>query len=236
MRKIYLTLFIALAVSLMAPAQIRRYGYPPARQPQRMEQQHRYSSQNYYHNTWDDYGRRTYYGFRLGVTVATVNSDDQYLDGSSGMAGLNVGFVVGTQLGYNTPLFLEGGIYYTEKGGKGTYEGKKFTYDLNYMEFPVVIKYKYFIDGMTSVQPFFGGFMSCGVGGQIKDFGNRQAQDSFSDYNFRRFDGGLRVGCGVAVQNFYLDMSYDIGLANICHDYFDSSHTGCFFANIGVDF
>ena len=37
MRKIYLTLFIALAVSLMAPAQIRRYGYPPARQPQRMD-------------------------------------------------------------------------------------------------------------------------------------------------------------------------------------------------------
>lgn len=229
MKRIYLTAFLGLILSLPTFAQYnRRYN-----NNRRYTNRSRYErSRNY--NTWSD--NNTYCGFRLGVALASVHSDDNRLDGGDIVGGLNVGFVAGMQLTNYTPLFLEGGIFYTEKGGKGNYQNAKFTYDLNYIEFPVVIKYKYYLGDDIRIQPFMGAYLACGVGGQIKNYGDRVAEDSFSDGNFRRFDGGLRLGCGVSFQNVYLDMTYDAGLANICHDSFDTSHNGCFSLNLGVDF
>ena len=100
----------------------------------------------------------------------------------------------------------------------------------------MVLKYKIDVDRSFSVQPFFGGYMSLGVAGKIKDFGQRHAYSSFDDEGFKRFDGGIRVGCGVQYDFLYAEMGYDFGLANISHDYFDTSHTGTFFATLGVNF
>ena len=177
-----------------------------------------------------------YYGFRIGPTFSTVNSDDANLDGGNSQTGLTLGAVMGFQLSDDIPLFLETGLSYTEKGGKKTRTGKKMTYDLNYLEIPILVKYIYDIDGHFSVQPLFGGYLSYGISGKIKNFGERHAQDSFSDTTFKRFDGGLRIGCGVGYDLFYADLSYDIGLSNICHDTFDTSHNGCLYLNFGVNF
>ena len=177
-----------------------------------------------------------YYGFRIGPTFSTVNSDDANLDGGNSQTGLTLGAVMGFQLSDDIPLFLETGLSYTEKGGKKTLTGKKMTYDLNYLEIPILVKYIYDIDGHFSVQPLFGGYLSYGISGKIKNFGERHAQDSFSDTTFKRFDGGLRIGCGVGYDLFYADLSYDIGLGNICHDTFDTSHNGCLYLNFGVNF
>ena len=57
-----------------------------------------------------------------------------------------------------------------------------------------------------------------------------------SDDGFQRFDGGLRLGCGVGYDLFYVDLTYDIGLSNICHDTFDTSHNGSLSLNFGVNF
>ena len=178
----------------------------------------------------------TYYGFRIGPTFSTVNSDAANLDGGNSQTGLTLGAVMGFQLSDDIPLFLETGLSYTEKGGKKTLTGKKMTYDLNYLEIPILVKYIYDIDGHFSVQPLFGGYLSYGISGKIKNFGERHAQDSFSDTTFKRFDGGLRIGCGVGYDLFYADLSYDIGLSNICHDTFDTSHNGCLYLNFGVNF
>jgi len=179
---------------------------------------------------------QTYYGLRIGPSFSTVNSDDSRLDGGDSQTGLTVGAVAGLPLSNNVPLYFETGIYYTEKGGKKKVDGKKMTYDLNYLEVPLTLKYIYDVDGHFSIQPLFGGYLSCGVGGKIKNFGDREAQSSFNDDNFKRFDGGLRLGCGVAYDVFYMDVTYDIGLANICHDTFDTSHNGCLTLNLGVNF
>ena len=177
-----------------------------------------------------------YYGFRIGPTFSTVNSDAANLDGGNSQTGLTLGAVMGFQLSDDIPLFLETGLSYTEKGGKKTLTGKKMTYDLNYLEIPILVKYIYDIDGHFSVQPLVGGYLSYGISGKIKNFGERHAQDSFSDTTFKRFDGGLRIGCGVGYDLFYADLSYDIGLSNICHDTFDTSHNGCLYLNFGVNF
>ena len=166
------------------------------------------------------------------MNVATVNSDHPFLDGGSGQTGLGVGMTIGFQLAPASPLFLETGLSYMEKGGEGRYEH----YGLNYLEIPLVMKYAYAVDRDFSIQPFFGGYMGVGVSGKIKDFGVRKAYSSFDDEGFKRMDAGLRLGCGVQYDHLYAELGYDIGLANISHDYFDTSHTGCFFANIGVNF
>ena len=177
-----------------------------------------------------------YFGFRVGLSASHVNSDDRYLDGGDTQTGLNIGAVAGISLTPRAPLYLEAGIAYIEKGGKGTYERKHFTYDLNYIEVPLVLKYRAFVADNFSIDPFFGGYLACGVGGKIKDFGDRKAESAFSDDAFRRFDGGLRLGVGLSYDLLYVEAGYDFGLANVCNDTFDTSHNGCFFANVGVNF
>lgn len=177
-----------------------------------------------------------YYGLRIGPSFSTVNSDEDALDGGSSQTGLNIGFVAGFAFTDQMPLYFETGVFYNEKGGRSIYQGKKMTYDLNYIELPIAVKYVYDFDGHFTVQPFIGGYLACGVSGKIKNYGDRVAESSFSKKYFQRFDGGLRFGCGVGYDMFYADLSYDLGLANICHDEFDTSHNGCLTLNIGVNF
>ena len=222
MKKVMMIL-MSLALTMPALAQYGRpYGY------------HRYAppSASHYSRPATD----AYYGLRLGASFSTVRSDDQYLDGGSTKVGLNVGAVAGFQLGYRSPVYFETGLSYIEKGGKGYYDGRKFSYSLDYLELPMTLKYKIDVDRSFSVQPFVGGYMSLGVAGKIKDFGQRHAYSSFDDEGFKRFDGGIRVGCGVQYDFLYAEMGYDFGLANISHDYFDTAHTGTFFTTLGVNF
>lgn len=188
--------------------------------------------------TTEDYKKEYlyYYGLRLGMNLSTVSSDDSYLDGGDIQAGLNIGALVGFQLSPQAPVYLESGLFYTEKGGKGKNQGKKFIYNLNYLEVPVVIKYKFDVDGDFSVHPFAGGYMAWGIGGRIKNYGDRETYKTFCEDNFKRFDGGIRLGCGFEYQILYGEMAYDLGIANIGHDDFGSSKNGCFSINLGVNF
>lgn len=229
MKKLMILLFVALFATIQAQAQVGRYGY--GRRPAPVAHRSSYNSSHYgrLHDT------ETYYGLRLGLNVSAVNSDDFYLDGSSAKCGLNLGVVAGFQVAPATPVYLETGLYYTEKGGKGNYNGA-FTYQLNYLEVPLLMKCRFDIDRETSVQPFVGAYGAMGVSGKIKDFNSRQAYSSFDDDAFQRFDAGLRLGCGLQFSNLYAEAGYDLGLANIGHDYFDTTHNGNFYATIGVNF
>ena len=181
---------------------------------------------------WHSY----YFGLRVGLNASHVNSESPQLNGNSMKSGLNIGFAAGTQLTWRSPLFLESGLYYSQKGGKSGSGPDKFTYDLNYLEVPLLIKYKHFVGNQTSVQPYAGGYLAVATDGDIKNYGSRTAFSSYDNGYFNRFDGGLKIGCGVGFNMLYLDASYDIGLANIGQDNFDDTHNGCFTLNIGVNF
>lgn len=224
-RKVLSTL-LCLALAIPAMAQSYNYGRPSSTSSYLDEHNH-------------------YYGLRLGLALGRVGSDDPNLDGGSFQAGLNVGGVFGIQLSPSSPLFLEAGLFFSQKGGKGNIATpdeygnitkKKFTFDLNYLEVPIVAKYFIEIDDDLTVQPFFGGYLALGVGGSVKDFGVEKEYTSFSDEFFKRFDGGLRLGCGLQYQVMYAEMAYDWGLSNISHNTFKSSHTGCLSINVGVNF
>lgn len=190
-------------------------------------------------NSWLDSGDM-YYGLRIGPSFSKVNSDDAELDGGNWQTGLNLSVIMGIPLTSEMPLYIETGLSYTEKGGKNKVTSleskKKMTYDLNYLEIPIVLKYIYDIDGHFTVQPYFGGYLACGISGKIKNYGKREAFNSFSDDAFQRFDGGLRFGIGAGYEMFYADLAFDLGLSNICHDMFDTSHNRSLTLNFGVNF
>jgi hypothetical protein len=107
---------------------------------------------------------------------------------------------------------------------------------MNYLEVPLLVKYQYNLDHETSIQPFVGVYGALGVSGKIKSQDQRQLYNSFADDAFKRLDGGLRIGCGIEFDLLYAEVGYDFGLTNVSQDDFDAAHTGCFFANIGINF
>ena len=227
------TIIMAIAALMMSAASVHGQSYT----------QSRYYNERTGHLDYSQNKKKSflskgvdYYGLRIGPSFSTVNSDDPTLDGGSSQTNLSVGAVVGLSLSNNGPIFLESGVLYSNKGGKSLYEGKKMTYDLKYIEVPIVVKYVIDLTDGFTMQPFAGGYFAYGVGGKIRNYGDRVAVDSFSSKYFKRFDCGLRLGFGVGYNMFYADLTYDLGLANICHDEFDTSHTGCLSLNFGVNF
>lgn len=196
----------------------------------------RHSSSNNNNRQNTRYDNNIYYGLRLGFGLTTVNSDDEYLDAPSSRTGLNIGALVGYQLSSYSPIYLESGLFYTEKGGKNTDKGSKLKYNLDYLKLPVLVKYAIDIDNDINIIPYAGGYLAYGVGGKIKNYRDRESVSAFSHDYFKRFDGGLTLGCGVSYDVLYAEMSYDFGLANICHDDFGSSRNNAFYLNIGVNF
>lgn len=230
MKRMMKRMMMAVMAVMMAVPVLAQYGHPRYGRPSY------YGGRSVSRPVYRPMTTDVYYGLRVGLDVSTVNSDDQYLDGGTAKTGLNVGMVVGFQLAPTSPVYLETGLSYMEKGGEGRFQGNKFTYGLDYLEVPLVMKYFLDVDRHFSVQPFLGGFLGVGVGGKIKDFGMRKAYSSYDKEGFQRFDAGLRLGCGVQYEFLYAEVGYDVGLANISQDYFDTSHTGCFFATVGMNF
>ena len=224
-------LAVLMVTTAMAQYPVRRYGRPVP--PPRPVHRNSYVYRDSYHRP---HATDIYYGLRVGFNVSNVRSDDPYLDGGSAKAGVNLGFVAGFQLVPQSPVYVETGLLYSEKGGKGNCGGRSFTYGLNYLEVPLVMKVMMQLDPQTTVQPFLGVYASAGVGGKIKDFNQRQAYSTFDDEGFERFDAGLRLGCGLQYSNLYAEIGYDLGLSNVSHDYFDTAQTGAFFATVGVNF
>lgn len=221
MKKRIITLtLLTLTFALSASAQYRRAGY----------------SSRYSRPSHSRYLTDSYFGMRVGMGFATINSDAYELDGSSPRVGLETGVAAGFQIVPASPLYFETGLYYTEKGGRKGSGSDKITYSLDYLEVPLLLKYRYITPERLSIEPFMGGYLACGVGGKIKDYRDRQAYSSFGDGDFRRFDGGIKLGCGISYDIFYMGASYDIGLADVGENRFGDTHTGCLNLTVGINF
>lgn len=221
------TMMISMLAVLTVLPSMAQYVRRPYSRPATPYQRSYHSELSHRPSAYD-----SYFGLRVGLSVSSINADDRYLDASSPKAGLNVGFVAGIQMAPATPLYLESGLSYVEKGGKGN----NSTYNMDYIEVPFLVKYQHNFDRLTSLQPFAGVYCAAGIGGRIKEKDQRKSYSSFSDEAFKRFDAGLRIGCGIQFDHLYAELSYDIGLANVSHDDYNTAHTGCFLANVGVNF
>ena len=182
-----------------------------------------------------------YYGVRLGYNIASISSSNAEVDMDS-YGGWAFGGVYGLQLANSTPLWLEAGLFYSEKGGKiknfrsekepGKVQEK--TTRLIYLQAPIVVKYAFDVADDFYIQPFLGGYLALGVGGKTKEYLDENSYDSFD--NFHRLDGGIRIGCGAEYQMIYAEAGFDFGIANISDNEWKSARNQTFFINVGVNF
>ena len=111
------------------------------------------SNSNNHRDDWR-YDNQLYYGLRLGLSVSTINSDEERLDAPGSRSGLNLGAVIGYELSSGTPVYLESGLFYTEKGGKYSENGCKLKYNLNYLKLPILLKYNIELEDPFCITPF----------------------------------------------------------------------------------
>jgi hypothetical protein len=181
--------------------------------------------------------RSVYYGLRMGFTSSHIAGD---LD-TDAKTGLNLGAVFGLRCSPYIPMFLESGIYYTEKGGKMSlgHDDSTYKYNLSYIEMPLLMKYGVEVADQFAVLPYVGPTFGFGVAGQTKEKfpGGVRKYDSFGDDKFNRFDVGIKLGCGIEWNMLYAELGYQWGITNI-GDFpsDDDAYNRHFFMNIGINF
>ena len=180
------------------------------------------------------FGPDWYGGVKFGVTGSHVSSQSPELRGNGIQSGISLGLAAGFNLSPATAF--ESGLYYMEKGGSSRASGGRFTYDLDYLEIPLVVKYYIFSGNRAVFQPYAGAYLGLGVGGQLKDYGSRSVTDSFTSGLFRRGDSGLLFGCGVSWSFLYASLGYEYGLANIGADLFSETHNRALVFSVGFAF
>lgn len=177
-----------------------------------------------------------YYGMRLGLNVSNLTGDTEGFSGAK--AGLNLAGVIGIRVSESTPIFLESGIYFTQKGCS---KEKNNYVNLSYLEIPILLKYGIQVSDDIAVLPFVGPTFSYGIGGKMKGGDGTEKESSFGSGKYNRGDVGIKIGCGAEYNKLYLEAGYQFGIANIA-DWKDlknndaSVHNGALFINLGVNF
>ena len=171
-----------------------------------------------------------YYGVRFGATFASINGDISI--GSK--AGISLGGVIGLRLSDTTPVFLESGLYYIQRGAKNS----DYEITHNNLEIPLIVKYGFQVSDDIALLPFIGPYFAYGVSTDEK-----LKSDYAKAHNIRvnRNNMGFKLGCGAEYNKLYLEVGYQIGITNIIDDEFEagkdqSSHNNALFINIGVNF
>jgi len=169
-----------------------------------------------------------YYGVRMGVGSNWLCG----VGNSSSQIGMNLGGVLGMRVVRSEAVFLESGLYYTQRGGKG--DGGKV--HLNYLELPVLIKGGFAVSDEVILLPFIGPYFAYGISGQTNwtDEEGREVKTSSYD-NFKRFDMGFKLGCGVEYSLFYLELGFQFGVQDISK-YEQTARNRSLFANFGINF
>ena len=173
-----------------------------------------------------------YTGIRFGYNAASLRTDGFDDVSSDVQSGASVGIVFGWYLG-KTPIIIEPGLYYSYKGGK--LDGHDRNYEMmrtrlktnmHMFEIPLVFKYEVqYHNAGVCLHPFFGGFLAFGIGGKTKSVegGYTDSWYTFSDGEGQlgRTDAGLRMGCGLGVDHFFVELAYDCGLVNLASDQYN---------------
>jgi hypothetical protein len=171
-----------------------------------------------------------YYGVRFGGTVASINGDISV--GSK--VGMTLAGVIGIRVSSTTPLFLESGLYYTQRGAKNS----DYNIVHNNLEFPILIKYGIQASDNIAVLPFFGPFFAYGVSTDEK---LKTEYALTHDIRVNRNNMGFKIGCGAEYNKLYAEIGYQFGVTNIIDDEYGygrdkSSRNNALFLNVGVNF
>ena len=166
-----------------------------------------------------------YYGIRFGGTLASVTGDVSV--GSK--TGLTLAGVVGLRVSGSAPVFLESGLYYTQRGAK---EGN-LTVTHDNLEIPVLVKYGIQASDEIALLPFFGPYFAYAVSSDWKYKGEGRSIDSFRP---NRNNMGFKLGCGAEFNKIYAELGYQFAVTNFVDSDDFTAHNNALFLNFGLNF
>jgi hypothetical protein len=183
--------------------------------------------------------KKDIFGVRAGLNLANVSMYSEGLIGkieldTDSKTNFHVGFSYQHLLIPATPLYLETGLYFTQKGFKYFLDFSKYmVVDPNielyyvkansnsmYFQVPLLLNYHFAVAKNITIQPFAGLYLAYGIGGKTKtDNGEKKiSEKSFGDDGYERFDLGIRAGIGATFGKIYMSIGYEPGLINISAD------------------
>jgi hypothetical protein len=178
-----------------------------------------------------------YWGARMGLALGKLTGDVGDYDGMK--AGFTLAGVVGLRLSQTSPVFLESGLYYTQRGGKNG----SLKAELNCLEIPVLIKYGFKATEDIAVLPFIGPYFAYGIAGEteyevvdaVTGKSTKEKERSYKNL-LNHNDMGFKLGCGLEYNMLYLEVAYQFGIANIADDDNLTAHANQLSINLGVNF
>ena len=156
-----------------------------------------------------------YYGIRFGITSASFSGD---IDSDSKI-GMTLAGIVGLRVSQSAPLFLESGLYYTERGGKVELPGDDVKTSYNNIEVPLLIKYGIDTNAGFSILPYLG-----------PTFGYAIKTDDLTRANM-----GFKLGCGAEFNQLYVELGRHLGVTSIGKNDV-SIHSNAWYLNVGIHF
>lgn len=166
-----------------------------------------------------------YYGVRFGGTLASVGGDVSV----GTKAGLTLAGVIGLRVSHTAPVFLESGLYYTQRGAKE--DNITITHDN--LEIPVLVKYGIKATDEIAILPFIGPYFAYAVSSEYKYKGETVPKDSFRP---NRNNMGFKLGCGAEYNKLYLEVGYQFGVTNFVDSDDITAHNNALFLNLGLNF
>jgi hypothetical protein len=171
-----------------------------------------------------------YYGVRFGGTLASVTGD--FSVGTK--VGMTLAGVIGLRVSHSTPVFLESGLYYTQRGAKDN----DWEITSNNLEIPLLIKYGIKASDEIALLPFFGPYFAYAVSSDKKD--KRSEADKVAGKNelhrINRNNMGFKLGCGAEYNKLYLELGYQFGVTNFLDSDDFTAHNNALFLNLGLNF
>lgn len=175
------------------------------------------------------------FGVKSGVSLSNTTTDDY---------DMKVGFTAGLMVDYNFTrnVFVRSGLDFTMKGARldvykdGIASGTPVGYNYiekvrtNYLQIPLMIGYKHRIADDTEVYAAGGVYAAYGVYGKGRYkaepannsnevlYSEDSKYDSFDDMYLKKFDFGLSGSIGVIYDNYFINIGYEYGLANLQKD------------------
>ena len=166
-----------------------------------------------------------YYGVRFGGTIASVGGDVSV--GSK--TGLTLAGVVGLRVSHSAPVFLESGLYYTQRGAKED----DLTITHNNLEIPVLVKYGVKATDDIVLLPFVGPYFAYAVSSEYKYKGSSASHNGFRP---NRNNMGFKLGCGAEYNKLYAEIGYQFAVTNFVDSDDITAHNNALFLNLGLNF
>ncbi|WP_413513175.1 porin family protein [Myroides odoratus] len=167
-------------------------------------------------------------GIKAGANFTTLSHDlKEYSNKSSTGFGLGVMARINLNRSY-----IQADLMYMEKNSKFESSQAGLSNDkttMKNLELPVVYGYKLLKSPLYNVRIFGGGVYSVVLNNSIS---KNEVGNAFKDFD--KSNIGYRVGAGVDILKFTVDVSYDGGLNNVSKDFKSKPNT--WFVAVGYKF